>query len=144
MITEASNKLKYLLALGVIDFSADTFKIILMQSGFVFDKDNHEAYADVSASELPTLNGYTQDDYVLASVTVTEDDVNDRTEVAWANAQWTASGGPIGPSPGAIIYDDTVAAPTANPIIGYIDFGGNQTQADGGVATLSDIKVYIE
>ena len=44
---------------------------------------------------------------------------------------------------GAIIFDDTVTTPTADPIIGYIDFGGEQTQADGGVATISSIKVRI-
>ena len=135
MSTEASNKIKFLLAKKAIDFSADTFKIILMQSGFVFNKDTHEGYANVSASELGTGNGYTAGGFTLSGVTVTEDDTNDRCEVAWNNASWTASGGPIGPSPGAIIYDDTVTTPTADPVIGYIDFGGNQSQAGGGVAT---------
>ena len=59
MATEASNKIKFLLAKKAIDFSADTFKIILMQSGFTFNKDTHEGYANVSASELGTGNGYT-------------------------------------------------------------------------------------
>ena len=143
MATEASNKIKFLLAKKAIDFSADTFKIILMQSGFVFNKDTHEGYANVSASELGTGNGYTAGGVTLSGVTVTEDDTNDRCEVAWNNASWTASGGPIGPSPGAIIYDDTVTTPTADPVIGYIDFGGNQSQADGGVATISNIKFRV-
>lgn len=143
MATEPSNKLKFLLAKKVIDFSADTFKIILMQSGFVFNKDTHEGYADVSGSELGTANGYTAGGATLTGVAVTEDDTDDRCEITWNNVSWTASGGPIGPSPGAIIYDDTVTTPTADPIIGYIDFGGNQTQADGGVATISNIEVRI-
>ena len=143
MATEASNKIKFLLAKKAIDFSADTFKIILMQSGFTFNKDTHEGYANVSASELGTGNGYTAGGFTLSGVTVTEDDTNDRCEVAWNNASWTASGGPIGPSPGAIIYDDTVTTPTADPVIGYIDFGGNQSQAGGGVATISNIKFRV-
>lgn len=143
MATEPSNKLKFLLAKKVIDFSADTFKIILMQSGFVFNKDTHEGYANVSGSELGTANGYTVGGATLTGVAVTEDDTDDRCEITWSNVSWTASGGPIGPSPGAIIYDDTVTTPTADPIIGYIDFGGNQTQADGGVATISNIEVRI-
>lgn len=140
MATEVSNKLKYLLATGAIDFSSDSFKIILMQSGFTFNKDTHHQYSDVSASELGTGNGYTANSKTLAGVSVTEDDTDDRTEVTWSNVTWTASGGAIGPTPGAIIFDDTHAD---DAIVGYIDFGGDQTQADGGVATISGIELRI-
>lgn len=143
MATEVSNKIKYLLAKKIIDFSADTFKIALMQTGFTFNKDTHHGYADVSASELSTANGYTAGGATLGGVAVTEDNIDDRTEITWSNAIWTAYNGPIGPTPGAIIYDDTVAAPTAKPIVCYIDFGGDQTQADGGTATISNIEVRI-
>lgn len=143
MATAASNKLKYLLASKIIDFANDSFKIILMGTGFTFDKDSHHGYADVSASELSTGNGYTADTKTLAGVAVTEDDTDDRCEITWSNVTWTASGGAIGPSPGAIIYDDTVTTPTDDPIVGYIDFGGDQTQADGGTATISNIEVRI-
>ena len=140
MATEVGNKLKYLLATGAIDFSSDSFKIILMQSGFTFNKDTHHQYSDVSASELGTGNGYTANSKTLAGVSVTEDDTDDRTEVTWSNVTWTASGGAIGPTPGAIIFDDTHAD---DAIVGYIDFGGDQTQADGGVATISGIELRI-
>ena len=141
-----SNKLKFLLASKVIDFANDSFIIILMQSGFVFDRDTHHGYADVSASELATANGYTVKTKTLAGVSVTEDDTNDRCSVTWTNVAWTASGGAIGPTPGAIIFDDTVTAggvTVADPIVGYIDFGGGQTQADGGTATITNIEVRI-
>lgn len=143
MATAASNKLKYLLASKIIDFANDSFKIILMDTGFTFDKDSHHGYADVSASELSTGNGYTANTKTLAGVAVTEDDTDDRCEITWSNVTWTASGGAIGPSPGAIIFDDTVTTPTDDPIVGYIDFGGDQTQADGGTATISNIEVRI-
>lgn len=143
MASTASNKIKYLLATKAIDFANDTFKIILMQTGFTFDKDTHHGYADVSASELATGNGYTAGGATLSGVAVTEDDTDDRTEITWNNATWTASGGSIGPSPGAIIYDDTVTTPTADPVVGYIDFGGDQTEADGGTATIANIEVRI-
>ena len=143
MASTTSNKVKYLLAKKVIDFSADSFKIILMASGFIYNQDTHTAYADISASELATGYGYTRNTKTLTGVTVTEDTVNDRCSVTWSNVTWTASGGSIGPTPGAIIFDDTVTTPTADPIIGYIDFGGEQTQADGGVATISNLEVRI-
>lgn len=140
MANQAANKIKYLLATGAIDFSSDVFKIILMESGFTFNRDTHHYYADVSGQELPTANGYTAGGETLAGVTVTEDDTDDRTEVEWNNVSWTASGGPIGPTPGAIIYDDTHAD---DAIVGYIDFGSEYTQADGGVATITNIEVRI-
>ena len=141
--TEAANKLKYALATKQIDFSADTFKIILMATGFTFDKDTHHAYENVSGSELTAGNGYTAGGNTLAGVAVTEDDTDDRTEVTWDNTSWTASGGAIGPSPGAIIYDDQSAVAAEKYIVGYIDFKGDQIQADGGVATISNVEVRI-
>jgi len=143
MSATVSNKLKFLLASKAIDFANDSFKIILMASGFTFNKDTHHGYADVSASELADGDGYTTGGATLANVAVTEDDTDDRCEITWDNATWTASGGSIGPTPGAIIYDDTVTTPQADPIIGYINFGGEQTQADGGVSTISNIEVRI-
>lgn len=143
MATEAANKIKYALATKQIDFANDTFKIILMATGFTFNKDTHHGYADVSGSELANGNGYSTGGNTLAGVAVTEDDVDDRTEVTWSNTSWSASGGSIGPSPGAIIYDDTPTSPQADPIVGYIDFDGEQTQADGGVATIANVEVRI-
>jgi len=140
MTTEASNHIKYLLATGVIDFSSDVFKIILMDTGYSFNKDTHALYADVSGDELADGNGYTTKGEILAGVSVTEDDTDDRAEVTWNNKSWTASGGSIGPTPGAIIIDESA---TDDPIIGYIDFGGEQTQADGGTCTISNIEVRI-
>ncbi len=140
MATEASNKIKYLLATKVIDFANDVFKIALMATGFTFNKDTHHGYADISGNELATANGYTAGGNTLAGVGVVEDDTDDRTEVTWNNTTWNAAGGSIGPSPGAIIYDDTAAD---DPIVGYIDFGGDQTQADGGTATISSIEFRL-
>jgi len=140
MANATSNHIKYLLSTGAIDFSGDTFKIILMQSGFVFDKDAHEEYSDVSGNELGNGNGYTTGGATLAGVAVTEDDVDDRAEVVWNNVTWTAVGGAIGPSPGAIIYDDTVAN---DPIVGYLDFLADYTQPDGGTVTIIAPEVRL-
>jgi len=144
MSNQAPNHLKYLLATLAIDFLNDEFKIILMATGFAFNKDTHALYADVVASELgapSTTNGYTVKDKVLGSVAAVEDDTNDRCSVTWANASWTASGGPIGPSPGAIIIDETA---TDDPIVGYIDFGAEYSQVDGGTFTVTGIEVRIK
>ncbi len=142
MATAAVNKLKYLLATKVIDFANDQFNIILVGSGFAFDPTD-EVLADVSAFELQALYGYTTGGNILLSVAVTEDSANNRVDVTWANTTWTASGGTIGPAVGAIIYDYTVQTPL-NPLVGFIDFGGDQYQVDGGVATISNIMVRLQ
>lgn len=140
MATAASNHIKYLLATKAIDFANDVFKIALMDTGFTYDKDTHAEWADVSGSELADGNGYSTGGNTLGGVAVAEDDTDDRAEVTWNNTTWTASGGVIGPTPGAIIRDNTVAN---EPIVGYIDFGGEKSQADGGTATVSNIEVRI-
>ncbi len=143
MANQAANKIKFGLMTGTIDFANDIFEIILMQSGYVFNPDTHHGYADVIGNELPTLNGYTIGGITLAGVAVLEDDVDNRTEVTWNNPTWTAVGGAIGPTPGAIIYDNTPAAPQVDPIVGFIDFGGDQSQAAGGTITIINPEVRL-
>jgi hypothetical protein len=140
MPNRASNNIKNLLVSGDIDFTSDTLKIILMASGYAFNPDTHDEYADVSASELPTGSGYTAGDKTLANVTVTRDDVDDRIEITCDNPSWVASGGSIGPTPGAIIYDETA---TGDPIVGYIDFLTEFTQLDGGTITIANIEIRV-
>lgn len=140
MTTEASNKIKYLLATKAIDFANDSFKIILMATGFTFNKDSHHQYSNVSASELASGNGYTQNTKVLTGVSVIENDSDDRAEITWTNPEWVATGGNIGPTPGAIIFDDT---DSSDSIVGYIDFDEEKTQVSGGTFTIGAPEVRI-
>lgn len=140
MASLPGNNFRVELAGGDIDFGADTFKIILMGSGFVFDPDTHDGYSDVSASELSTAYGYTAGGATLGGVAVTQNDTDDQCDITWNNISWTASGGDIGPTCGAIIYDDTHAS---DCIIGFIDFSADYTESDGGVATITNITVTI-
>lgn len=81
-----------------------------------------------SDDELATGNGYTQDTKTTGTITVTEDTVSHYAKGTFPTVTWTASGGSIGPTAGALLYDDTTAEDT---IIGYIDFGGDETRLDG-------------
>lgn len=142
MASQASNKIKYLLAKGDVTFGDDTFKIMLMQSAFVYNKDTHEKYADVSANEVANGLGYSTGGNTLAGITVTENDTTDKCTITWNNTSWTANGGSITAS-GAIIYASTGPALTVQPIIGYIDFGSDQTVLDTGVFTIANILIEI-
>lgn len=139
MASLTSNYFKHYLLKKEIDFDSDTFKIILMDPGFVFNRATHSGYADVSGSELNTALGYTVAGATLTGVSVTKDDTNHRGLVTWNNASWTVAGGTLTAS-AAIIYDDT----HANKIVcGYIDFNGNQSTADGGTFTIATISLAI-
>lgn len=140
MASKVTQNVLYLMLQKAIDFSADSFIIILMKEGFVFNQGTHNVYADVSASELDTGNGYTQKTKVLTGVSITRDDSLFKAVVSWSNPAWNAAGGPIGPACGAIIIDDTV---TDDPIVQWIDFGASGTESDGGTFTVSNPKCEL-
>ncbi len=135
-----SNKIKYKLLTGAIDLLTDTIKCALMKTGFTFDKDTNHYWADISADELANGNGYTTGGQTLAGVAVTENDTSDRADFTCTNPTWTATGGSIGPTPGAILYDDT---DTNKAIIGYIDFDGDQTTTTGNNFVIADVIVRL-
>jgi len=93
---------------------------------------------DGEDNQLPTGGGYTQNDKVLANVSVAEDDVNDRGRVTWDDVQWDASGDTIGPTGSALLYDDTSADKT---IVGCMDFIIDYTVTDGNSLQLQNIAL---
>ena len=146
-MNQMPNSIKTMLWKGQIAAGSDTFKLILMDLGFVFDKDNHNAYADVSAYELPTGNGYTAGGVTLTLDAITTDDTEDRCEVTFLNAQWTASGGALA-AVGAIIYDDSTSIGSnddyTDAIVSWLDANGTQTVANGAALTVSNIMLTGE
>ncbi|RLB92210.1 MAG: hypothetical protein DRH26_06795 [Deltaproteobacteria bacterium] len=135
-----SNHFKYQLYKGNIDFDTDDFKIILMNTTFAFDKDADATLADVTSDQLATNYGYTQDSKSLAGVSITEDDVNDKAYVTWNDVTWTASGGTIGASGAAIIYDDTTSDDT---VVGCIDFGEDLSAPAGIDFQVKDLQIDL-
>ena len=215
----ASNHIKVALAKAQIDLSADDIKIILMRSGFTFDKDIHAQLKNVAGTltaityainaskaltdsdsgfvaagfvpgnkiaisgfteggnavtktistvaagtivftnttglveeiagdsvtlqcvdELANGLGYTTGGEVLTTPLVTENDSNDRMDFTCDDAEWTAAAGDIGPTPGAIVYDDTDADKS---IVAYLNFDGEKTAVDTAVLTVAGIKIRI-
>ena len=140
MASQVANNWKETSTYGTHNFNADAFKIILMEPGFSFDRANHEVYADVLAFELLTAFGYTQGGQALAGVGIVNDAILAATIISWNNVSWVIAGGDLQAS-GAIIFDDTIAAPDIDPIVGFIDFGGTLTTYNGGTFTIANIAV---
>lgn len=126
--------------------SSDTFKILLMKSGFVFDKDTHQDYADVIASEVANGLGYTTGGVTLTGAIVSVDTALNVAKLLWDNPVWTASGGPLVAS-GAIIYDDSTLVGSGDDytdaVISYIDFGGDVTITDGLTLKITNAEIIL-
>ena len=132
---------------GQIAGLTDTFKLILMQTGFVFNPVTHNSYADVSASELATGSGYTAGGVTLSGVDISYDSVEDRLETTWANVTINASGGTLVTS-GAIIFDDSTDTGSSDDysdaIVSYKDAGGDITAVDGTPIIITNVMETVE
>lgn len=129
------NDFKEQLLLGKHQFGTHDIRVTL-HTGYTPNIDTHQVWADVSATEYGTANGYTANGKVLGTVTVSQDNTDDRGEVnVSANPTWTALG-PLSPATPshAIIWNDGQTSP-ADPLIGYWVLG--TTATNGGDYTLN-------
>ena len=132
-----SNEFKFEKGKGMVDFSSDSFKIILMESGFVFDPDADGVYADISAEEITSAGGYTVGGYALSTTTAwNQDNANDRAYIEWTDKVFTASGAAFDTFCAAIIYDDDHGS---DVIVGCIEFGTDIDVPDAGTFTVTNM-----
>jgi len=89
--------------------------------------------------ELPTSGGYTADDMVLTGQTLTEDNSADVSVMLCDDVSWTGTPGGFGPAAGAILYDDE--STSGYTIIGYLNFGTDQTVAEGASLILEGLGI---
>lgn len=90
-------------------FEGDTHTLLLMQPGFTWDMDAHEVYADISASEVVTANGYTKGTGLALTVAggvATKDNTNDMGIIDLGDATITPNTGDISIC-GGIIWNVT-------------------------------------
>jgi hypothetical protein len=109
-----------------VDFDSDTIKVALVSSSYTPDQDAHDYFNDVSSYEV-SGTGYTAGGATLASKTATYDSATnvvilDAADTTWASSTITARY--------AVIYDSTGTASTS-PLIGYVDFGSDQSSTSG-------------
>ena len=109
-----------------VDFDSDTIKVALLTSSYTPDQDAHDYFNDVSANEV-SGTGYTAGGATLASKTATYDSASnvivlDAADTTWSSSTITARY--------AVIYDSTGTSSTS-PLIGYVDFGSDQSSTSG-------------
>ena len=133
----AANQGPFLVS-GVI---AGTLTITTMAGALPALTDGAEVNVTVlSDDEHATVGGYVQNTKVLTGQVVSENDVDNCAYMTCANVTWTGAGPGFGPSPGALLFDDTVADKT---IIGYLDFDGDQTIPAADDLVLAGIRIKV-
>jgi hypothetical protein len=110
-----------------IDWDSDTIKVALLTNAYTPNQDAHNYLDDVIANEV-TGTGYTSTGITLANKTNTYDSATnviklDADDVTWASSTITARY--------AVIYDATPATNATRPLIGYVDFGSDQSSSNG-------------
>lgn len=116
------------LARGAIDFDTDSFKVMLVTASYTPDKDAHSKRADVTNEVSGT--GYTAGGAAVTA-TVTQDNTNDRLDVAFSNPSWASA---TITARAAVIYKSRGGAASADELVAYVDFGGNITSTSGTFA----------
>jgi len=110
-----------------IDWDSDTIKVALLSSSYTPNQDTHDYLDDVSSYEV-SGTGYTTGGITLASKTSTYDGTNnvivlDAADVTWSSSTITARY--------AVVYDDSGANAASKALIGYVDFGSDQSSTNG-------------
>lgn len=109
-----------------IDLDSDSIKVMLCSSSYIPNQDTHQYKSSVT-NEI-TGTGYTAGGAALTSVTVSYDAASNTTtfdaaDAAWSGATFTARY--------AVIYDATPGSDATRPLIGYVDFGSDQSPSAG-------------
>lgn len=110
-----------------IDWDTDTIKVALLTNSYTPDQDAHNYLDDVIANEV-TGTGYTQGGNTLANKTnsynsATNVIVLDADDTTWSSSTITARY--------AVVYDASPATNATRPLIGYVDFGSDQSSSNG-------------
>lgn len=121
---------------GAGDLQSVTVKCALVTSSYTFSKD-HDYFDDIT-NEVAAGGGYTAGGDTV-TVTVTDDDANDRVDISLGEAQWTTA---TITARAAVYYVDTGGAASTDWLIAYIDFGSDQTST-AGTFTLSASTLRI-
>ena len=115
-----------------LDFAVDSFKMMLVTSGYTAAKATHNRRDDVT-NELAASGGYTAGGAVTTCSI--SDDTNKKlltfSAVSWSSATFTTAG--------AVIYKARGGASSADELVAYIDFNGDVVSTGGTFSVSSTV-----
>jgi len=108
-----------------VDWVTDTIKVALCTSTYTPNQDTHTYFSDITNEVSGT--GYTAGGESLGSKTLNYDASSNVLSMRAATTSWTTA---TFTARYAVIYKSTGSASTS-PVLGYVDFGGDQTVSSG-------------
>jgi hypothetical protein len=114
-----------------IDLDTDALKVRLHTSSYTPSQSTHRYVSDLTNEVSGT--GYTAGGITLTSVTVGTSSLVfsfDAADISWTSSTFTARY--------AVIYDSTPATDATRPLLGYIDFGADQSPSAGTLSVTWD------
>lgn len=133
-----SNEFKYEKGKEGVDFSSDTFKLVLLESGFTFDPDTHGTYSDISGDEITSAGGYTVGGETLSVDSAwAQNNTDDEAAIEWADKALTASGADFDTFCAAAIIDDSHASKV---VVGCLELGQDIDVPDGQSFLFQNLK----
>jgi hypothetical protein len=109
-----------------VDWDSDTIKVALLTSSYTPSQDTHDYFDDVVASEV-SGPGYTAGGAVLTGKSMAYDPATNKTKLTGATVQWPAS---TLTARYGVVYDASAATDATRPLLGYVDFGTNQSTSN--------------
>ena len=136
------NRGKFIIADSSLNWTADTIRVLLVDSGYAYDPDDNFV-SDVSADEVVDASYARQ---TLANKAVNEDDANDEATMEADPADFGAL---TGVTPAGIVVFKFVTNDADSPLISFSDAGFGATANGGGYVVNweganDDIVVVLE
>jgi hypothetical protein len=120
-----NNMLKFLVT-GQLNFSTDTYKVLLTTSSYTADKDAHDFRNDVTNEVTGT--GYTAGGNTVTATVSALDTANDRQEIIMGGTTWPSS---TITARNAVYYKSRGGASSADELIFINDFGSDVSTTAG-------------
>ena len=108
-----------------VDWVNDTIKVALCTSSYTPDQDAHDFFNDITNEVSGT--GYTAGGATLGTKSLNYDTATNVLSLRAATSSWTSA---TFTARYAVIYASTGSSATS-PVLGYVDFGGDQTVSSG-------------
>ena len=118
----------YEVASGTTIWGTSDIRCMLVSTAYTADKD-HNTVSDAVANEIPSATRQ-----ALASMTVTEDDANDRTDLDAADIVFATVPGTVAIG-GVVIFRHTGSDATA-PLLCFKDLSSANKSTNGGDVTI--------
>jgi hypothetical protein len=109
-----------------VDWDADTIRTSLHTSAYTPNQDTHDFWDDATNEISGT--GYASPGLALTTSAPTYDSGTNEMRLDAADAQWTSASFTARI---AVVYSDTAGASSTDPVLTYVDFGGDETVSSG-------------